>query len=263
MREIVETFDMTRNTATYLTMNSRILLLTFVLVLALNAPVLLVADIRPVPALPSEQLAPSEGSPKYAAVRADLLGILEDDQKYRLQFDALSKTYSLSSPEMMELSKKMREVDSINLAKVKAILEKYGWLGPQDIGRKANLALFLVIQHADPLTQREYLPIMREAVKTGRANGSSLALLEDRVAIGEGRPQIYGSQLYQEGDGPLIVQAMEDPDHVDERRASIGLPPMAEYVKHWGLTWDLAAYKKQLPDLLAQLSRQHAQRQEK
>jgi hypothetical protein len=34
-------------------------------------------------------------------------------------------------------------------------------------------------------------------------------------------------------------------------------------VKHWGLTWDLAAYKKQLPDLLAQLSRQHAQRQEK
>jgi len=50
---------------------------------------------------------------------------------------------------MMELSKKMREVDSINLAKVKAILEKYGWLGPQDIGRKANLALFLVIQHAD------------------------------------------------------------------------------------------------------------------
>jgi len=65
---------------------------------------------------------------------------------------------------------------------------------------------------------------MREAVKTGRANGSSLALLEDRVAIGEGRPQIYGSQLYQEGDGPLIVQAMEDPDHVDERRASIGLP---------------------------------------
>jgi len=25
-------------------------------------------------------------------------------------------------------------------------------------------------------------------------------------------------------------------------------------VKHWGLTWDLAAYKKQLPDLLAQLS---------
>jgi hypothetical protein len=67
-------------------------------------------------------------------------------------------------------------------------------------------------------------------VKTGRANGSSLALLEDRVAIGEGRPQIYGSQLYQEGDGPLIVQAMEDPDHVDERRASIGLPPMAEYV---------------------------------
>lgn len=71
----------------------------------------------------------------------------------------------------------------------------------------------------------------------------------------EGRPQVYGSQLRSEG-GSLFVQAMEDPDHVDEPRAAVGLPPMAEYLKHWNLTWDVEAYKKQLPELLAKLKQE-------
>jgi hypothetical protein len=81
-------------------------------------------------------------------------------------------------------------------------------------------------------------------------------LLEDRVALGEGRPQTYGSQLRTDGNGPLYVPAIADPDHVDERRAAVGLPPMADYVKHWNLTWDLEAYKKELPQLLAKLAAQ-------
>ncbi|HEX2861413.1 MAG TPA: DUF6624 domain-containing protein, partial [Lacunisphaera sp.] len=133
-----------------------------------------------------------------------------------------------------------------------------GWLGPAEIGKEASSALFLVIQHSDPATQKKYLPLMREAVKAGKARGASLALLEDRIALGEGRPQTYGSQLLREGDGPLFVQAMEDPDHVDERRASVGLPPMAEYVKNWNLTWDLETYKKELPHLLENLARRNA-----
>ncbi len=36
---------------------------------------------------------------------------------------------------------------------------------------------------------------MREAVKKGNANSSSLALLEDRVALRKGEKQIYGSQI--------------------------------------------------------------------
>ena len=74
--------------------------------------------------------------------------------------------------------------------------------------------------------------------------------MEDRVALAEGRPQTYGSQLRQNGnDSRLFVSPLLDPDHVDERRAAIGLPPMAEYLKHWKLPWDVEAYKRELPEL--------------
>ena len=37
--------------------------------------------------------------------------------------------------------------------------------------------------------------MMRDAVKMVKAKGSSLALLEDRVALRQGKRQIYGSQI--------------------------------------------------------------------
>lgn len=73
-------------------------------------------------------------------------------------------------------------------------LDERGWLGPDVIGQTGNSTLFLVIQHADLVTQEKYLPMMREAVTKGNAKGSSLALLEDRVLIRNGKQQRYGSQ---------------------------------------------------------------------
>ncbi|MBL9204891.1 MAG: hypothetical protein JNN01_07385 [Opitutaceae bacterium] len=195
---------------------------------------------------------------RFAAVRAELLEILQADQQVRLQLDALDRAGNTDSPDRPALVRRMQEADAANLPKVEAILAQHGWLGPEEVGPEANRTLFLVIQHSPAATQKKYLPLMREAVKAGKARGASLALLEDRVALGEGRPQTYGSQLRRDGDGPLYVQAIEDPDHLDERRAAVGLPPMADYVKHWNLTWDLEAYKKELPRLLEKLALQRA-----
>jgi hypothetical protein len=83
--------------------------------------------------------------------------------------------------------------DSGNQLKVKAILDKYGWVGEDEIGPQANNTLFLMIQHADLATQQTYLPMMRKAVADSKAEPSALALLEDRVALGEKRRQTYGS----------------------------------------------------------------------
>lgn len=43
-----------------------------------------------------------------------------------------------------------------------------------------------------------------------------------------GRPQVYGTQygMTEAGFGPHPV---EDPDGLDERRAAVGLQPMADY----------------------------------
>ena len=173
--------------------------------------------------------------------------ILIEDQKYRMQIEEVQKKYGWDSKEIKELWKIANEKDSINLIKVKAILNKYGWLGPDVIGNEGNSTLFLVIQHSNLKTQEKYLPMMREAVKNGKAMGSSLALLEDRVAIGEGKKQIYGSQIgMDQKTHTYFVLPLEDPDNVDKRRAVVGLHPLAEYVSHWQIKWDVVQYKKDL-----------------
>jgi len=91
---------------------------------------------------------------------------------------------------------------------------------------------------------------MREAVKHGKAQASNLALLEDRVALGQGKKQIYGSQIGRDPETQLYyVSPLEDPDNVDKRREAVGLQPLAEYVSRWQIKWDVEQYKKDLPKL--------------
>ena len=113
--------------------------------------------------------------------------IYQEDQQYRLQMDSVQNEYGFESEEMRELIQTMNEKDSINLVKVENILEGRGWLGPDVIGPQGSTTLFLVIQHADQETQEKYLPMMREAVREGKASAADLALLEDRVTLRQGK----------------------------------------------------------------------------
>lgn len=189
-----------------------------------------------------------------ANLNKPLVAILDsiyiEDQKYRQQIDGIEKKYGWESKEMKAHWKIINEKDSINLIKVKSILDKYGWLGADVVGEQGNSTLFLVIQHSDQATQEKYLPMMREAVKNGKAQSSSLALLEDRVALRQGKRQIYGSQIGRDPETQIYyVLPLEDPDNVDKRRAEVGLGPLSEYVNHWQIKWDVEQYKKDLPKL--------------
>jgi hypothetical protein len=55
-------------------------------------------------------------------------------------------------------------------------------------------------------------------------------LLEDRILLREGKKQIYGSQVRRNEAGEWEAHSLEDPERVDERRASVGLPPLAQYL---------------------------------
>ena len=184
------------------------------------------------------------------ALIATLDSIYAGDQNYRSQINEIGKKFGSESKEMKDHWKKISENDSLNLIKVKSILEKYGWLGTDVIGDRGTTTLFLVIQHSDQVTQEKYLPIMREAVQRGNARRSSLALLEDRVALKQGKRQIYGSQIG--GDGvtqSYYVLPLEDPDNVDKRRAEVGLGLLSDYLRTWQIRWDIEQYKKDLTEL--------------
>ncbi|MCW1962005.1 DUF6624 domain-containing protein [Chryseobacterium viscerum] len=183
-------------------------------------------------------------------LQAELLTILEEDQKYRMQMNETQKKFGQNSKEMNDLWKITNQKDSINLLKVKKILDEKGWVGKDKVGAQANSALFLVIQHSDLQTQKKYLPMMKEAVTKGNASAGSLALLIDRIEIREGRKQIYGSQIgINQSNNTYYILPLTDPDNVDKRRTEVGLGPISEYVKNWDLIWDVEKYKSELPEL--------------
>lgn len=182
-------------------------------------------------------------------LQKELLDIYADDQGIRSDFMKIYKADKTNKKAIDSIGKIMGYRDSINLIKVMTILDEKGWVGANLVGSQANQTLFLVIQHADLKYQQKYLPMMREAVKKGNAKGSALAYLEDRVALREGRRQIYGSQLSMSMDKKSFVYPLEDPDNVDKRRAEVGLGPLAEYTIKSGVVWDLENYKKELPEL--------------
>jgi hypothetical protein len=189
----------------------------------------------------------------YDSLRYQLQIIDQNDQSPRIQSDSIRKQYAgdtfMLKKQLNSNWKITRYNDSVDLIKVSSMIDKYGWLGPDEIGDDGSSTLFIVIQHADLKTQEKYLPIMRVAVNTGKAKASRLALLEDRVALREGKKQIYGSQFYlMIKTNEAYVLPMEDPTHVDLRRSAVGLHSMAEYLwDGFQVKWDISQYFKDLP----------------
>ncbi|MEM6263877.1 MAG: DUF6624 domain-containing protein [Bacteroidota bacterium] len=176
--------------------------------------------------------------------------IYQADQGYRRQIQEIEETHGRESEEMKAHWKLIQATDSVNLIKVKKILDERGWLGPKVVGGRGNSTLFLVIQHADLETQLQYLPMMREAVKIGNASPGSLALLEDRVALRQGKRQIYGSQVGRDPEtGEYYVSPLIEPEKVNERRAAVGLGTIEAYVSNWGMTWDLEKHKERTKEM--------------
>lgn len=168
----------------------------------------------------------------------ELEKIFDDDQKYRMLVDSAEKISGKNSPQMDSLMKLIQTHDSKNISRVTELLDKYGWLGPDDVGRKGNQALFLVIQHSDAATRKKFLPMMREAADRSKAAPSELALLEDRVLMDEGKRQLYGSQVkYNAEKGNFELYPIEDEPGVNERRAEVGLAPLEDYLRQWGIQY--------------------------
>jgi hypothetical protein len=175
------------------------------------------------------------------SLRSELLKMQSDDQKYRGEIDKIRAT-SLTADEKQKrvaaLMEKQERLDKRNIKRLVQIINKYGWPGRSLVGKEGSLTAFLIIQHAELEDQKKYFPMLKEAVRRGEANQDYAALLEDRILMREGKKQIYGSQLhFNEVTKKWELWPIEDEENVDARRTSVGLEPLAEYVKRFGLEY--------------------------
>ncbi len=156
------------------------------------------------------------------AIKKQLDLIHERDQKTRKGIDSASY---------------IKLIDSTNLLQVETLISKYGWLGKSFVGAKGNNTIFLVIQHSDLKTQEKYFPMMQKSVDISESRPSDLALLQDRILMRQGKNQIYGSQVVFNKTGGQEFYPIEDEKNVNQRRAKVGLQPIEEYAKFFGIEY--------------------------
>jgi plasmid maintenance system killer protein len=180
----------------------------------------------------------------------ELDSIRKSDQIDRLKALEYEKKYGGQSEEAKGQWKIVEHKDKNDLDKVISIIGKNNWPGIQEIGFEGNQTIFLVIQHADLKTQQTFLPMMQKAVSQGNAMTKDYAYLVDRVALREGKKQIYGSQLVRDSKtGKMLYPApLSDPETVDVRREKVGLEPMATYLQQNSLEWNIEKYKAMLAE---------------
>jgi hypothetical protein len=163
----------------------------------------------------------------HSDLRKELLVLVERDQKIR---NEMIKS-GVDHPSK-ELVASLESIDRQNTLRMKSIIKEYGWPGPGLVGWDGSEAAFVLIQHADHLTQKELLPVMQKAYWTGYLSGPNYALFIDRVLVEDGKPQIYGSRarpFNQWEAGEPVLYPIDDEPNVDNRRAEVGLSPLKEY----------------------------------
>lgn len=127
----------------------------------------------------------------------------------------------------------MEAVHNDNARLLESAIEAIGgWPVRSKFGDDGASAAFVIAQHAISLPhfQRRMLALLLEAAETGELNAVDTAYLSDRIAVFEGKPQLFGTQFDWDESGQLSPAPVRDPLGLDERRASVGLPPMAEMI---------------------------------
>ena len=189
--------------------------------------VLAVTLVLAVPALAAAQSTATPSMPVPArdeALRAALISRGREDQAVREVFLA---GHHQDTTDL----RRMSDVDADNTSFLKKVVAERGWPGKSMVGSDGAQAAFLIVQHSpDSAFQAKVLPLLEKGFAAGDVEGQHYALLADRVAVHRGQPQIYGTQA-SVVQGRFVLDPIADSANVDARRAKVGMPPVAAYMR--------------------------------
>jgi hypothetical protein len=130
---------------------------------------------------------------------------------------------------------------------VEEIIAKYGYPGKSLVGEPTNRSVYYVIQHSDKIEQ--YFPLIEKAGQDDEIPQRLVAMMHDRLLVGQGKEQIYGTQI----NGQLVINKetgaeegfqflwpIAYPDKVNDLRKDVGFTnSIEEYVTSMGLEFKL------------------------
>lgn len=189
------------------------------------------AFVAPIKAAIAAEKARQATLPPTSDVGEQLVRMAQMDQRARDPLDTLD--FSLLPEVERERAHaaiwaEIDPVDRANQARLLELAPAEGWFHPSVYGERPAAAAFLIVQHSNADLWRRFVPVLEPLARAGEIDGQDYALMYDRLALSEGRPQRYGSQMVCR-DGRYVVNTLEAPEGVDARRAELGMGPLAEY----------------------------------
>ena len=162
----------------------------------------------------------------YQSIAKKIIALKETDLQLR---EKLIKEGKLSEG----YNQDMEALHIANAYELDKIITEIGYPSISKVGKEANEAAWLVIQHAISLPKfmKKCADLLRDSVKKGDGDSLNLAYLTDRIAVYEGRLQLYGTQFDWNEEGQLVAQPYDKLALVNQRRAAIGLNTLEEQTK--------------------------------
>jgi len=130
-------------------------------------------------------------------------------------------------------------IDQNNLAIIEKVIEKCGFPTLESAGENGHTAIWLVIQHASADKRKQYFPMFLEAANKGFLEQQDIALMEDRMLMDDGKPQLYGSQVFMNTDGTYELYELQEPEKVDSRRRLKEMGTLKEYLSFFNIEFKI------------------------
>ena len=190
---------------------------------------------------------------KSLSVEIWLRGI--EDQKTRtLRQNNYKDKIEIGSKEWEKRNKEFRRMTNDNADFVVKWIKNHNFPYYSEVGKEAGDAAVLFIAHINEnrirgrKTCKKTLPAIKQAVDIKEADPYWYAVSYDRNCTGRGKKQVYGTSVYRH---PISgtqktgfvwseykLSPIEDEKNVDVRRAELGLGPLKDSVKKFGIDYE-------------------------
>lgn len=165
-----------------------------------------------------------------------LAEVLYKDQYVRLQMQELTKAVNNDGnaeliDSLIVLSENIERIDKENIAVIDSLLQQ-GL--PKGLSEESYKTIWIVIDHASLEKQVQYLSIIEKMSSEGLIEVDNYAILFDRIAMKQNRPQRYGSQSVQfgtPGNMHLYIWSVENAESLDSLRETVGMGPILKYLE--------------------------------
>ena len=163
---------------------------------------------------------------KYINISNKIIALKNKDLKLR---ELLIKKNKLNN----DYNKEMEKLHNNNAFILNDIITTIGYPTIEKVGKEANEAAWLIVQHSisQPSFMKKYLQLLKKEVHKNNENAIKLAYLTDRIAVFEGKIQLYGTQFDWDETMKLSPYPFDCIKKVNERRKKIQLNTLEEQIE--------------------------------